>query len=333
MPAVLITHPRLIPAGPHHEILRNAGFEIRTPPAATDTKRTDVLSELVGDAEAAIAGMEPYHREVIERAPRLRVVARCGVGYESVDVEACDARNIAVTITPGTNEHSVAEHALAMILALSRGFPGRDLVVRNSRPWQKKALPRLAGRTIGIVGLGRIGKALAIRLPSLQVKTLAFEPFPDHEFIKQHGVELTSLEDLLRRSDIVSLHLPVTEESRDMINRERLALMKPGALLVNTARGALIVEEDLRQALEAGQLAGAGLDVLRQEPPEPDHPLLRLENVLFSPHTAGVDEQSHHDSVVMVAQILVDLYQGRWPVDCIVNLDGVTNWKWNHKGA
>ena len=329
MPAVLITHPRLIPEGPHYEILREAGFEIRVPPAEADTTRTEVLTELIGDAEAAIAGMEPYNREVIERAARLRVVARCGVGYESVDVDACEAGNIVVTITPGTNEHSVAEHALAMVFALSRGFPGRDLVVRNRRPWHKAALPRLAGRTIGIVGLGRIGKALALRLPSLQVTTLAFEPFPDHEFVRKHGVELTSLEDLLRRSDIVSLHLPVTEDSRDMINSERLALMKRGALLVNTARGALIVEQDLHRALVDGQLAGAGLDVLRQEPPPANHPLLDLENVLFSPHTAGVDEQSHHDSVVMVAQILVDLHQGRWPADCVVNLSGVTDWKWS----
>jgi len=329
MPAVLITHPRLIPEGPHSEILRAAGFEIRLPPPEADTMQPEVLSQLLGDAEAAIAGMEPYNRQVIKGAEHLRVVARCGVGYESVDVAACDARNIAVTITPGTNEHSVAEHALAMIMALSRGFPGRDLVVRNRRPWQKAALPRLAGRTVGIVGLGRIGKALAIRLPSLQVTTIAFEPFPDHEFVKNNNIELTELDDLLRRSDIVSLHSPVTEDTRDLINHERLSLMKRGSLLVNTARGALIVEEDLQRALVDGQLAAAGLDVLRQEPPPADHPLLDLENVLFSPHTAGVDQQSHHDSVVMVARTLVDLHHGRWPTECVVNLSAATDWKWN----
>ena len=119
MPSVLITHPRLIPDGPHHALLRDAGFEIRLPPSGADTRRAEGLAKVVGDAEAAIAGMEPYNRDVLAKAPRLRVVARCGVGYESVDVSACDARNIAVTITPGTNEHSVAEHALAMIMALS----------------------------------------------------------------------------------------------------------------------------------------------------------------------------------------------------------------------
>ena len=328
MPVVLIVHPRLIPDGPHHPLLRQAGFEIRLPPAGADPMQPEVLSELIRDADAAVAGLEPFNREVISSAPQLRVVARCGVGFETVDVEACDERHIAVTTTPGTNEHSVAEHALAMMFALSRGFPGRDLVVRNRRPWKKVALPRLAGRTVGIVGLGRIGKALAMRLPSLQVQTIAYESYPDQEFNRAHGIELTSLEELLARSDFVSLHVPVTSETEGMINRERLALMKSGAVLVNTARGALVNEQDLHRALVEGRLAAAGLDVLVQEPPADDHPLLELENVLFSPHAAGMDEQSHHDSVIMLARTLTDLYQGRWPAECVVNLKHVNEWMW-----
>jgi phosphoglycerate dehydrogenase-like enzyme len=291
--------------------------------------RPDVVADLIGDAAAAIAGMEPYNREVIDSAPRLRVIARCGVGYDTVDVAACDQRGIAVTTTPGTNHDSVAEHALAMILALSRGFPQRDLVVRRSQPWKKSPLPRFAGATVGIVGLGRIGKALAIRLPSLGVSVLAYEPFPDEEFVSKFNVELTDLQDLLSRSDFVSLHVPVTAETQGMINRHALAKMKPGGVLINTARGALIVEDDLLEALSSGHLAAAGLDVLQQEPPPSDHPLLQQDNVLFSPHAAGIDQQSHHDSVVMVANTLVDLYQGRWPSQCIMNLRGVTNWTWD----
>ena len=328
MPTVLITHPRLIPDGPHHEILRSAGFEVRLPPPDADAMRADALATMLGDAEAVIAGIEPFDRQVIAGAAPLRVVARCGVGFDTVDAAACDERGIAVTITPGTNHDSVAEHALAMMMALSRGFPGRDLLVREGRPWTKTPLPRFAGRTVGIVGMGRIGKALAMRLPSLQVHTLAYEPFPDHQFMEEHAVELTDLDDLLRRSDIVSLHVPVTDRTKGMINRETLARMKPGAILVNTARGALVVEDDLHQALVDGRLAAAGLDVFEQEPAPLGNPLLGLDNVLLSPHAAGIDEAAHHDSTVMVAQVLVDLHEGRWPADCIVNLKGVTDWKW-----
>ena len=328
MPEVFITHPRLRPPGPHYDILKKAGFDIRLPSDDSDTMQVDQLIEQLGNADAAIAGLEPYNREVIMAAPNLRVVARCGVGYETVDTEAADERSIAVTTTPGTNEHSVAEHALAMMLSISRGFPKRDLIVRGRRPWTKPTLPRFAGQTVGIIGLGRIGRALAMRLPSLQVKVLAYEPYPNEAFIKEYNIELTDLDDLLARSDMISLHTPVTDETRLMINKDSLAKMKPGAMLVNTARGHLIVEEDLHDALVSGHLAAAGLDVLQDEPPADDHPLLDLENVLLCPHAAGVDTQSHHDSVVLCGQVIADLYEGRWPEHCVMNLEGVSGWKW-----
>lgn len=328
MPNVLIVHPRLRADGPHMEILRSAGFEIRLPPPDADMMREDVLTANLGDAESVIAATEPFTREVIARTSRLRVIARCGVGYDAIDVAAADERGIAVTTTPGTNEHSVAEHALAMLLALSRGFPKRDQQVRRGEFWKKAALPRMAGRTLGIVGLGRIGKALATRVSGLGLKVLAYEPFPDREFVAKHAIELASFEDLLRRSDLVSLHLPLTDETHGLINRKTLALMKPGAILVNTARGGLVVEEDLHAALVGGRLAAAGLDVFIEEPPPLNHPLLKLDSVLVSPHIAGLDEQSSYDSQIMVARVLVDLAAGRWPVECVVNLRGVHDWKW-----
>lgn len=328
MPNVLIVHPRLRSDGPHTEILRSAGFEIRLPPDACDMMRPDVLAVNLGDAESVIAATEPFTCDVIARASRLRVIARCGVGYDAIDVTAADERRIAVTTTPGTNEHSVAEHALAMLLSLSRGFPARDMQVRQGRPWTKVALPRLAGRTLGIVGLGRIGKGLATRVAGLGLRVLAYEPFPEREFVAKHGVELVSFEELLRRSDLVSLHLPLSAETHGLINRKTLALMKPGAILVNTARGGLVVEEDLYAALVERRLAAAGLDVFVEEPAPQDHPLLRLDNVLVSPHVAGLDEQSNYDSQIMVARVLVDLAAGRWPAECVVNLHGVHDWKW-----
>ena len=146
MPNVLIVHPRLRSEGPHTEILRSASFEIRLPPAGADMMKSEVLAANLGDAESVIAATEPFTRDVIGRAAQLRVIARCGVGYDAIDVATADERGIAVTTTPGTNEHSVAEHALAMLLALSRGFPRRDRQVRRGEFWNKVALPRLAGR-------------------------------------------------------------------------------------------------------------------------------------------------------------------------------------------
>ena len=328
MPEVLITHPRLRPEGPHYDILKRAGFDIRVPPDGSDTMQLDQLIDQIGTADAAIAGLEPYNRQVITDSPHLRVVARCGVGYDTVDTVAADERNIAVTTTPGTNEHSVAEHALAMMMAISRGFPVRDLIVRGRRPWVKPPLRRFAGQTVGIIGLGRIGRALAMRLPSLQVKTIAYEPYPDKEFVAKYDVELTGLDDLLSRGDMISLHVPVTDETREMINSESLNKMKRGSMLINTARGQLVNEQDLHAALTSGQLSAAALDVFEEEPPADDHPLLDLENVLLCPHAAGVDTQSHHDSVVLCAEVIVDLFEGRWPAHCVMNLPGVTDWKW-----
>jgi phosphoglycerate dehydrogenase-like enzyme len=310
------------------EILRSAGFEIRLPPAGADMTKADVLAANLGDTESVIAATEPFTREVIMGAGRLRVIARSGVGYDAIDVAAADERGIAVTTTPGTNEHSVAEHALAMLLALSRGFPRRDLQVRRGEFSKKAPLPRLAGRTLGIVGLGRIGKALGTRVSGLGLKVLAYEPYPDPAFVAERGIELVTFEELLRRSDFVSLHLPLTAETEGLINRRALALMKPGAILVNTARGGLVVEEDLSAALTEGRLAAAGLDVFVEEPPSADNPLLQLDNVLLSPHIAGLDDDSHYDSQVMVARVLVDLAQGRWPAECVVNLRGVSGWRW-----
>ena len=172
-----------------------------------------------------------------------------------------------------------------------------------------------------------------MRLTSLQVFTVVYEPFPDAEFVSEYNVELTNLENLLRRSDVVSLHLPVMPDTRGIINRHTLSIMKPGALLVNTARGALIVEKDLLEALHDGPLAAADLDVLEVEPPPSNHRLLGQDNVLFSPHAAGIDQPSHRGSVVMVAQVLVDLYQGRWPAECIVNLEGVSDWTWDDRSS
>lgn len=326
---VLIVPPLMRADGAHTELLQAAGFDIRRPPPDFNERDPKLLATLLGDVDVAMAGTEPYTREMMQAAPRLRAIVRFGAGYDAIDLAAADERNIAVGVLPGTNHESVAEHTLAMLLALSRGFPQRDFLVRRNAPWTKTPLRRLAGSTLGIVGLGQIAKALVRRVGGLGLaRILVHTPRPDRAFGAQHGLEFVSLEDVLRQSDFVSLHLPLKPDTQNLINASTLALMKKGAILVNTARGGLIDEQALHAALTRGQLAGAGLDVLVQEPPDPDNPLLKLDNVLFSPHISGLDDDSFRDLQAGAARVVIDLAAGRWPGGAIVNLKGVKDWRW-----
>ena len=326
--SVVIVPPLMHPEGPHTALLSAAGFDIRRSPLGADIARPESLAAIIGDAEAALVGTEPYTRAVIASAPRLRAIVRFGAGYDAIDLAAADARGIAVATTPGTNHEAVAEHALAMLLALARGFPRRDFMVRRGEPWTKRPMPRLAGRTLGLLGLGRIAQALVRRIGGLQLRILAHARRPDREFAARHGVELATREEVLRRSDVLSLHLPLTAETRNLINGATLALMRPGAILINTSRGGLVDERALQAALVDGRLAGAGLDVFAVEPPAPDNPLLCLDNVLLSPHVGGLDTESYGDLQTMAARIVIDLAEGRWPDGCVVNLRGVKGWRW-----
>ena len=190
-------------------------------------------------------------------ASKLRAISRAGVGYDAIDMQAANELGIAITIAPGTNEHSVAEQTIALLLGVYRDVARRDAEVRRGQ-WECRCLWRLSGKTIGLVGLGRIGRAVVPRAVGLGLKVLAYDPVADREFAARNQVELCALDDLLARSDIVSLHLPATAETRDLINRRTLAQMRPGSVLINTARGGLVDEEALADALESGHLAVPG---------------------------------------------------------------------------
>ncbi|HID21330.1 MAG TPA: 3-phosphoglycerate dehydrogenase, partial [Planctomycetaceae bacterium] len=307
--------------GPHREILPQNGFDLHWAPPEADPFDEDQLITLLQGFDAVVAGSEPYSRRVIEAVPRLRVIARSGVGYDAIDLEACDEAGVVVTITPGVNHHAVAEHTIALLMGVARGFPETDRRVRENR-WKRIARPRVMGRTLGIVGLGRIGRAVATRAVGLGLKVVAFEPAPDQRFVQQWNIQLTDFDDLLARSDYVTLHLPASAETRHLINAETLAKMKPGSVLINTSRGSLVDEEALCEALRSGHLRAAGLDVFEQEPLPLDSPLLTFDNVLLSGHVAGLDEESHTDTYAMLANTIVELYNGGWPDDRIVNLKG-----------
>jgi phosphoglycerate dehydrogenase-like enzyme len=311
--------------GAYARVLREAGLELIYPDVGAQLTEAQLLEWLPG-IKAALAGSEPYTARVLRTHPQLRVIARVGVGYDAVDVEAATKLDCAVTITPGTNEGSVAEHAFSLMLGLARELVPQHLALKAGG-WPRRATLPLRGRTLGIAGLGRIGKAVALRGAAFGMRLLAYDPFPDNAFAANHQVTLVPFERLLAESDYLTLHLPVTKESRYLINRRTLSLMKPTAFLINTARGAIVNEADLLEALRNKQIAGAGLDVFEEEPPGKP-PLFDLDNVLVTPHAGGADVQSRDDMALSAAQAIVSLSRGEWPAEKIVNPEVRAHFRW-----
>lgn len=318
MPKVLIATPALRGLeGPFQEVFRAAGYEVVYPQLSRQLYEEELIPELEG-ITACIAGSEPYTRRVLEASPALRVIARNGVGYDAVDCAAATELGVAVTIAPGANHESVAEHTFALLLAAARSVVPQHDSIREGRFQRDIGVP-LRERTLGLVGLGRIGREVALRAAAFRMRILAHEPYPDPAFVEQHGIQLVSVEQLLAESDFVSLHIPMSAGARHLINAQTLALMKPTAFLINTARGGLINEADLAAALDAGRLAGAGLDVFSAEPPPADHPLIRHPRVVNTAHTAGIDAQALQDMALLAAQSIVGLCRGGWPEAQVVN--------------
>lgn len=327
MPKVLIGPAPLAKlTGRFLDELLGAGFEPVYPAAARQMTEEELLATVSG-IPAVMAGSEPYTRRVFEANSGLRVVARAGVGYDAVDVEAATQHGVVVTITPGANQEAVAEHTFLLMLACAKNLLGQDGPIREGK-WPRYANLPLRGQTLGLVGLGRIGKAVAVRALAFRMQVIAYDPIPDHAFAEQYGVNLVSLEELLRESDFVSLHLPMSVQARQLINADTLKLMKPTTYLINTARGGLIDEDALFVALSEKRLAGAGLDVFVDEPPGADNPLCRLSNVVMTAHTAGVDRQSRDEMAYLAAQAIVRLSRGEWPSELIVNPEVKPKFQW-----
>ena len=311
-------------------LLRDAGFE---PLLKIDDRFSlghmsdDEQAGVLRGAAAVIAWGDRYPRPILEALPDLRVVARAGVGFDRVDIEAASELDKVITIAPTANYESVAEHALTFIMALAKDIVRGDQGVRAGG-WPSVSRRPLRDCTLGILGLGRIGRALAVRALACRMKVIASEPYPDTDFVKTHRIELLEIDQVLARSDYVSLHLPLSDETSGVINLRTLAKMKPGAMLVNTSRGGLIVEADLVEALKSGHLGGAGMDVFEKEPTEPDNPLFKLDNVIHSAHVAGKDTRSMEDMGNEAAQSIIDLSLGKWPQAAVVNRNLKGKWKW-----
>jgi D-3-phosphoglycerate dehydrogenase len=241
------------------------------------------VRNLLPGIDGYIAGLDVIDRAALAAADRLKVIARYGVGVDQVDVEAAHERGIIVTNTPGANAVSVAELTIGVILAAARSIPLANETT-HAGEWRRFSGVSLQGKTVGLLGFGAIGRQVALRLAPFGCRVLAYDPFVDAETAHVHHCELRPLDEIIAEADFLSLHLPVLPETRGLINAERLAQMKRGAYLINTARGELVDEAALFEALQSGQLAGAALDAFSVEPPGADHPLMLLPQVIATPH-------------------------------------------------
>ena len=292
------------------QMLLCAGFQLR----CNETGRHldgEELKEMIHDAFAVVAGTEKYSAEVLAAAPDLKAVIRFGVGTDNFDMAAMAEKGLEVgTIT---NHDSVAEFALTLMLSLLKNLPRLDSAVREG-VWARLPMGELRGKTVGILGFGRIGRRLAELLRGFGVTLLASDPYVPEEVVRAAGGEKVSVEQLLRRSDIVSLHLPHTPQTENLINAETIAQMKDGAYLVNTARGALVDEQALWEALTTGKLWGAALDVFRQEPVSRDNPLLALENVVAAPHVSALSHETNYNGSLICAESIIRAARGEKPL-------------------
>jgi len=294
------------------EILKSFGEIV----VAEDSSEEALLRIIEGAIALVLRGDGSGSARVIDAATRLKVIGRSGVGFDKVDIPAANARKIPVIITPGANSQAVAEAALAYMLTLSKKVIhwDRQLKQGNWKSRFEQGPGDLEGATLGIIGFGRIGCRLAQLIRPFGMNVLAYDPFIAPGAAAAQGATQVELEELLRRSDFVSIHTLLTEETRGLLDRKRLSLMKPGAFLINLARGAVIESLDvLYEALTGGPLAGAALDVFDPEPPDVSHPIFRLDNCLTAPHAICMSRRAMFNSFKMMAGDMASVLQGRRP--------------------
>jgi len=284
-------------------------------------KEEDKFVYAARDADALYAKGRRITKAIIDGLERCRVIALGTVGVDSVDVAAATARGIPVTNVPDTFIEEVADHTMMLILATFRRLVVQDRLVREGnwregRPMLLK-LPRLMGQTLGFIAFGHVARAVATRARAFGVRMVAYDPYVEELIMSLYGVEPASLRDVLQRADIVSMHAPSTPDAHHLLREEHFRLMKPSALFVSTGRGATVDESALIRALEEGWIAGAGLDVLEQEPPEPTNPLLKMEQVILTAHVASASDRFDPARLRRVGQELALVLSGRWPRSCV----------------
>lgn len=302
------------------EILEQAGFKVTAP---GQMKREETLAA-IADADALIIrSATKADAALINASTKLKAIARAGVGVDNVDLEAASAKKIAVMNTPAGNTVATAEFAFGLMLALARHIPQSHSSMQNGK-WDRKSYQgvELRGKTIGIVGYGRIGQAVGKRAQAFEMSVLAYDPYIPADTIRKIGAEPVTLDELFSQSDFISLHSVVTDETCNMINAANIAKMKKGVRIVNAARGALINDADLAEALKSGQVAGAAFDVYTEEPPPADHPFIGLPNVIDTPHLAASTDEAQVAVAIEAAELIVAALQ-KGEFKNVVNADAL----------
>jgi D-3-phosphoglycerate dehydrogenase len=302
-------YPPVISGTRHLERLRELG-EVRVYNSRPQSEEELIKRIENADVVVNIRSYCQFRKEVLRKAGSLKMLSIWGTGTDNVDLDAARELGIPVTATPGTATESVAEHTLALMLATARRIPQIDRQVKEGK-WVRGLVTQLCGKTLGIIGTGLIGSHLATLAKGIGMNVVAWTLHPSDEKAETIGFRYICLEQLLRESDVVSIHLRLSDQTKGLIGRREIPLMKASACLINTARGAIVDKEALIEALEEGKIAGAGLDVFHEEPIDPDDPILKLNNVVLTPHSAGQTPEVLDKGVGMAVENVANFLSGK----------------------
>ena len=321
MPRVLTSvHIEFKGRSPATEMMEQTGIEVIAQPPRPGWPDDETLEKLVG-IDGLLAGSENLNASTLNQADSLKVIARNGVGYDKVDLDYCTEHGIVVTYTPGAMSDAVADQVFALLLGMTRQLVSGDQTVKTAGKYDVPIGEDLSAMTLGLVGCGRIGAEVVRRALGFRMRVLVHDPWVDDSVIQEMGAEAVDRETLLGTSDAITLHTPMTDQNKDMVDCSFLAAMKAGSYLINTARGGLVDEAALIEALQSGHLQGAGLDCQATEPPTGTSlDLVRLPQVLALPHTGSKTNAARERMSIWAAQSIVDVFQGRVP-QYVVNTD------------
>ena len=306
---ILVTPTSFGPASksaPKEKLLAFADEIVYNPHSRPLTE--DELIPLLEGCDGYLAGLDFITEKVLDSAKGLRVISRYGIGCDRVDLDAAKKNGISVTNTPGANSDAVADLTLALMLAVARGIPMLDKSTKEGE-WTRRTGIELGGKTLGLLGFGMIGKAAARRALGFGMTVIAYDPYMDEAYADKNGIISKTLEQVIEESDFISLHLPLLETTKNIIGKDSISKMRPGAVVINTARGGLIDEAALYDAIESGHLGGAGLDAYEKEPPDAAMPLYQLPNVVTTPHTGAHTKEASLNMATMAVDNLISVLE------------------------
>ena len=296
--------------------------EVVVDTSITPEKLVNTINEYDG---IVVRSRTKVTREVIENASNLKIIARAGVGVDNIDLNAATEKGIMVVNSPESTSITVAEHTMGLLLNVARKISIADKSVKSGK-WEKKRFMgvELRKKTLGIIGMGRIGSQVVNRCKAFEMDAMAYDPYLPKEVAKQMGVELTDLESVLKNADFITIHVPLTPETKHLISTDEFEIMKDSAFIANCARGGIIDEEALYVALSENKIGGAALDVYEEEPPAKDSKLLELDNIVLTPHIAASTKEAQRDAAIIVADEIIDLFKGGTPQN-VLNMPRIDN--------